>query len=158
MSIKRTFISYGILIAVGVTLSSFAINNNAPENEETPAKAALHPLDNRISLELSPEIKVRQLTKMRSHFKSIQSIIRLIGEEQFIEAASIAETKLVGGKGKKILSAFIHNDSFKQMGAAFHESAGELSEALKTKDTKKSLLALNATINHCTQCHEVFRQ
>jgi Ethanolamine utilization protein EutJ (predicted chaperonin) len=116
MSIKRTFISYGILIAVGVTLYSFAINNNAHENQEAPAKIALHPLDNRISLELSSEIKVRQLTKMQSHFKSIQSIVRLITEEQFIEAATIAKTKLVGGGCKQKLSSFINNESFKLMG------------------------------------------
>jgi len=71
MSIKHTFISYGILIAVGVTLSSFVINNNVPENKEILAKTAPNPLDNRISLELSPKLKVRHLTKIRSHLKPI---------------------------------------------------------------------------------------
>ena len=57
-----------------------------------------------------------QLTKMRSHFKSIQSIVHLITEEQFIEATTIAKTNLIGGRFKQKLSSFINNDSFKLIG------------------------------------------
>ena len=53
---------------------------------------------------------------MRSHFKSIQSIVRLITEEQFIEAATIAKTNLIGGRFKQKSSSFITNDSFKLIG------------------------------------------
>ena len=59
---------------------------------------------------------MRQLTKMRSHFKAIQSIVRLITEEQFIEATTIAKTNLIGGRFKQKLSSFINNDSFKLIG------------------------------------------
>jgi len=158
MTIKRIFISYAILLSVGFTLSSFAENDKEIIPQQAANKVTAEAADNRISLNLSPKLKIRQLTKMRSHFKSIQSVVRLIGEEEFIEASTIVDKKMVGKKGKKKLSDLIDNDSFKLMGAAFHDSAAALSETLKTKDTKKSLEALNATMNHCTQCHEVFRQ
>ena len=158
MAIKRIIISYGILISVGFALSSFAESENMTPRQQAANKVIANSTDNRTSLNLSPELKVRQLAKMRSHFNSIQRIVSLIADDKFMEASEIARTNLVGGKGKKKLSAQINNDSFKLMGKAFHESAATLSEVLKTKNTKKSLQALNVTMGHCTSCHAVFRQ
>jgi len=160
MSIKRTVCTYGLLIAVGLAISFFADgaeSKHPPSNTQSNPPSAIT-ADQRISLALPPALKQRQLIKMRSLFKSIQDIVYLIGAEKFIEASNTASAMTGGGKGKKKLSDLIANDAFKQMSNAFHQSTDDLSKALQTKDTKKSLTALHATMAHCTQCHAVFRQ
>ena len=38
------------------------------------------------------------------------------------------------------------------------ESGDALGEALKTKDMKKSLAALNSTLTKCVACHDAYKQ
>ncbi|MDQ6972072.1 MAG: cytochrome C, partial [Mariprofundaceae bacterium] len=50
--------------------------------------------DGRISLGLNPQMKQHQLANMRSHLEAIQSIVGLLAENKFDEAAAIAHSKL----------------------------------------------------------------
>jgi predicted lipoprotein len=158
MTIKRITISYGILISAGLALSSFAENTTETNSQNGYQKPIEMTTDSRISLNLPPPLKTRQLIRMRSHFKTLQSIVSLIADEKFIEASELARVNLGRPQGNQSMANQINNESFKSMGTAFHQSAETLSEVLKTKDTKKSLQALNTTMGYCVQCHEVFRQ
>lgn len=114
--------------------------------------------DKRISLGLSIEMKHHQLVNMRVHLAAIQSIIGLLSEEKFEKASKVAHTKLGLTAEMKQMCDMFENEDFKKLGYAFHNSADELGDALKTKDMKRSLQALHKTTSYCVQCHEKFRQ
>lgn len=114
--------------------------------------------DQRVSLGLSPEMKHHQLTNMRAHMAAIRNIVGLLAEKKFDRASKVAHAQLGLTEEMKQMCDMFENEDFKQLGLAFHNSGDELGKALKTKNTKKSLRALNKTMGYCVQCHEKFRQ
>ncbi len=114
--------------------------------------------DDRISLGLPPIAKNRQLANMRSHLEVIQNVVSLIANEKFDEASKIVDEKL--GLTAKMMKECkkMQRKDFQKMGFAFHDSAKELSNALKSRDSKKSLKALSNTLNYCVSCHATFKQ
>ncbi len=113
--------------------------------------------DKRIPLHLAPEMKQHQLSVMRSHLASIQSIIGLLSAGDFDKAAQIAHSRLGLTEQMKMMCALPGNEQFKRIGLAFHGSAEALSDTLKTGDLDKSLHALHTTMGYCVQCHATFR-
>ncbi|MBL1142008.1 MAG: cytochrome c [Proteobacteria bacterium] len=114
--------------------------------------------DGRISLGLSPEMKQHQLSNMRSHLKAVQAITSFLAEEEFEKASEIAHSKLGLTEEMRKMCNMFNNEDFTALGLAFHESGDSLGQALKTKDTTKSLRALKTTLGYCVQCHATFRQ
>ncbi|GAV19073.1 hypothetical protein MMIC_P0001 [Mariprofundus micogutta] len=114
--------------------------------------------DSRISLGLGPEQKQHQLANMRSHLKAVQSIIGLISAEQFDEASKVAHNQLGLTPEMEQMCNMFTNDDFKSLGLAFHQSADDLGEVLKSKNLNHSLKALHTTMNYCISCHATFRQ
>ncbi len=129
------------------------------------ASGANHPMmmnhkaiDKRISLNLSPNMKVHQLENMRSHVEAIQAIIGLIAEKKFTKAAELSHVKLGLTEEMKKMCSMFQNEKFRTLGFQFHKSADKLAEVLTSKDTEKSLHALHNTMGYCVQCHATFRQ
>jgi len=114
--------------------------------------------DTRTSLGLGPKQKQHQLANMRSHLKAVQSIIGLISAEQFDEASKVAHEQLGLTPEMKQMCNMFTNEDFKSMGLAFHQSADDLGEVLKSKNLNHSLKALHTTMNYCISCHSTFRQ
>jgi len=114
--------------------------------------------DSRISLGLSPKMKRHQLANMRSHVEAVRSIIGLLANGKFDEASSIAHNKLGLTPKMKKMCNMVDNDDFRKLGLAFHKSADELGDVLKTGNMKLSLSALHRTMHSCVQCHATFRQ
>jgi cytochrome c556 len=116
-------------------------------------------MDERISLNLSPEMKLQQLQNMRSHVAAVQSIVGHLANNEFDIAAEIAHSKLgLTEEMKKMCSHMSDNKDFTKLALEFHQSADQLGDVLQTKDMKKSLQALQTTMNYCVQCHATFRQ
>lgn len=151
-------ISLGILIFTGLTLNSFAEDKPHTMDHKMHHKMMDSIQDERISLGLSPAMKQHQLANMRSHVEAVRSIVGLLSEGSFEKASHIAHSKLgLTDEMKKMCNSFT-NETFKNLGLAFHKSGDDLGEALKTKDTTKSLQALHTTMGYCVQCHATFRQ
>ena len=114
--------------------------------------------DSRISLNLPPKMKQHQLANMRNHLDAVRRIISAMSTEQFDQASDIASNEL--GLTKKMHSMCRHfkNETFKEMGMAFHKSGDDLAAVLKSGDMKGSLQALNTTMNYCVSCHATFKQ
>lgn len=114
--------------------------------------------DKRISLGLPDFAKQRLLKNMRGHLETVQKLTALIAEGKFDEAAKLTDKEL--GLSTQMLKECkkMDREDYKKMGFAFHDSAKVLQEALKSKDTKKSLNALSNTLNYCVSCHATFRQ
>jgi len=158
-----------IVISISIFLSLFFVFNSHAENAKHLSMHSKHgntskhcntpnSCDKRTSLGLPPKKKLHQLSMMRSHLEAVEEIVGLISESNFEEASQVAHTKLgLTDEMKKMCSMF-KNTEFKDMGYAFHKSGDALGEALKSKDIKKSLTALNTTLGKCTSCHRNFRQ
>ena len=115
-------------------------------------------MDMRTSLKLSSEMKQHQLTNMRGHVEAIKTIVGLMAESKFEEAAKIAHAKLGLTPEMQEMCDKFDNKDFRTLGLAFHKSGDDLGEALQTKDVNVSLRALNKTMQYCVECHATYRQ
>ncbi len=154
---RKIVIVIGLLFSVGL-----GINSSAEDKTHRVDEGSHHKMhfveDSRISLGLSPAMKQHQLANMRAHVEAVQSIIGLLSEGGFDKASDIAYSKLgLTEEMKKMCNSF-ENETFKNLGLAFHKSGDALGETLKTKDMTKSLRALQTTMTYCVQCHATFRQ
>ncbi|MBL4608316.1 MAG: cytochrome c [Pseudomonadales bacterium] len=114
--------------------------------------------DKRISLNLPPAMKQHQLANMRNHLDAVRRIIEAISTEQFDQASQIASQDLGLTKKMEAMCKRFDNQSFTDMGLAFHKSGDELATVLKGGDMQKSLQALNSTMTYCVSCHATYRQ
>jgi hypothetical protein len=115
-------------------------------------------IDTRISLNVQPPMKQHQLSNMREHVEAIKSIVGLMSDSKFEEAAKIAHSKLGLTPDMQTMCGMFNNPEFVKLGMAFHKSGDELGDVLKTKDVNASLRALNKTMSYCVQCHATYRQ
>jgi hypothetical protein len=111
--------------------------------------------DKRIDLHLTPEMKAHQLAMMRSHLETIQKIISLMANSDFMKASQIAHSQLGLTEEMKRMCMMFTKD-YAELGMAFHHSGDALGDALQTGDAPKSLRALGVTLNYCVQCHAKF--
>jgi hypothetical protein len=152
-----------VSLLVAMLLSGGAIPNAVAQDAGNTEHAHQHNMqhsmsDNRISLNLSPEMKQHQLSNMRSHVEAVEAITGLLAAGKFEQASQVAHSKLgLTDEMMKMCSMF-ENEKFNQLGMAFHKSGDELGNALQSKDMKKSLQALHDTMGYCVQCHATFRQ
>ncbi|MDQ6960240.1 MAG: cytochrome C [Mariprofundaceae bacterium] len=164
---KKTIITAALILLIGISLNAVAedkgesMRNMMMQQHKMPIMMRHHVMnDNRISLDLPPGMRQRQLATMRSHLEAVQSIIGLLAEGEFDKSSTIAHRKLGLTPEMKKMCDMLgrRNKGFREMGLAFHKSADELGDVLKTKDLNKSLRALNTAMNSCVQCHATFRQ
>ena len=156
--IKRVAILFGVLFLAGMTVISRAEDKDGSTGQMTHHNMIHSMNDGRTSLGLSPEMKQHQLLNMRSHVEAVRAIIGLMAQGEFGKASQTAHSKLgLTVEMKKICNRF-KNENFRDLGLAFHKSGDALGDALKTKDTEKSLQALHTTMGYCVQCHATFRQ
>jgi hypothetical protein len=152
-------ILFGILFTTGVVATSYAKDDPVEQmSHHHMMQMSATNTDDRISLELSPQMKQHQLSNMRSHLVAIQDIIGFIAAEDFNQASQIAHSKLGLTESMRKMCNMFDNNAFKKLGLAFHESGDVLGDVLQEKDTVKSLQALRNTMNYCIQCHATFRQ
>ena len=154
---KTVSLLVGFALLGATALNSFADDNDSMMHRN---HHAMHEsiIDTRISLNLSPEMKQHQLSIMRSHVESVQSIVGLISIGDFDQASKVAHAKLGLTHEMKQMCGMFGNEQFEKLGLAFHKSGDELGNALQTKDVSKSLQALHDTMGYCVQCHATFRQ
>ena len=153
-----TKIFFTLLFLTGVTPVSYADDNQTHTGQMLHHNMEHSVIDGRISLGLSPQMKQHQLSNMRSHLEAIQAITGLISEGAFDQASEIAHLRLGLTEEMNKMCNMFDNKDFTELGLAFHRSGDELGEVLLTKDTSKSLHALQTTMGYCVQCHATFRQ
>jgi hypothetical protein len=155
---KPVMIFFGVICTLSMAVPSYA-NDKAGGMETMMHHHTMGgDTDSRTSLHLSPQVKQHQLANMRSHLEAVQAIVGLIAAEKFDEASDIAHNKLGLTPEMKKMCNMFGNDDFRDLGLAFHQSADELGNVLKTGDVQASLNALHTTMNSCVQCHATFRQ
>jgi len=154
----RTTVLFGAIFLAGQTMVCQAAESKPAMLNHNMQHMMHSANDSRISLGLSPQRKQLQLANMRSHVKAVQTIVGLMAQDKYDEASQVAHSELGLTEEMRKMCSNFNNAEFTKIGLAFHQSADELGDVLKTKDTKKSLKALHATMNYCVQCHATFRQ
>jgi len=115
--------------------------------------------DNRQSLGIKGTMQgTHQLSNMREHLIALSEIVQLMNIAKYDEASKIASEKLGLTLEKNTMCGSFKNQSFEEMGVRFHKSADDLAKTLKTKDSKKSMVALEKVMNGCVLCHSTFKQ
>ncbi|MDD5159061.1 MAG: cytochrome c [Sulfuricurvum sp.] len=115
--------------------------------------------DNRQSLGIKGTMQgTHQLSNMREHLIALSEIVQLMNTAKYDEASKIASEKLGLTLEKNTMCGSFNNKSFEEMGVRFHKSADDLAQTLKTKDQKKSMVALEKVLNGCVLCHSTFKQ
>ncbi len=158
MIIKRVMLLFGILFFSGMVLLSYAEDKDGPIEQMTHHKMMHTTNDGRISLGLSPEMKQHQLSNMRAHVEAVQAIVGFMAEGEFNKASQTAHSKLGLTEEMQAMCNMFSNDSFRDLGLAFHKSGDALGDVLETGNIKKSLHALNTTMGYCVRCHTIYRQ
>jgi hypothetical protein len=114
-------------------------------------------MDTRTSLGATPEMKQHHLMNMRAHVEAIASIVGLMAEKKFEDAAGVAHSMLGIRAEMQAMCGMFKNEKYEKLGLAFHKSADDLGDVLKTKDVNASLRALNKTLQYCVECHATYR-
>lgn len=139
---KKTIILFLALFAV----SAMAVSS---------AEAIAHIGDDGRSLVPgSPAESAKWLMHMRNHLGTIQKVVAALALDDFSEASRITKKGFGHGHGIGIKA---DSEAFSEMEHVFEESADKLAKTFKTKDMKKSLAALEDTLQICESCHEIFR-
>ena len=71
---KKVSTLFAILLCSHITMSQSFADDGMPMDHQ--AMHHQHTMDDRISLNLSPEMKQHQLSNMRSHLEAIKSIVK----------------------------------------------------------------------------------
>ncbi len=115
--------------------------------------------DDRQSLGIKGTMQgTHQLSNMRAHMTALAEIVKNMNSNQYEEASKVAQEKLGLTVSMNSMCGSFGNKSFEAMGVTFHKSADALAQTLKTKDQKKSMIALEKVMNGCVLCHSTFKQ
>lgn len=146
-------ITFSVMVLVASINTAFAADEMMHHGDHHAGA-----MDMRTSLELPAPMKQHQLANMREHVLAIKSIVGLMAENKFEDAAKIAHSKLGLSPEMQSMCGMFENEKFKTLGMAFHQSGDELGDVLQTRDVNASLRALNKTMGYCVECHATFRQ
>ena len=122
------------------------------------------PEDTRTLLELPDELRLYMLANMRDHLLVLQQIQEALAQEEFDQAAQIAEQRLgmtsLDRHGAHALGPFMP-EAMRMTGTAMHRAASQFavtaSDASATGEIKPALSALARVTAQCVACHEGFR-
>ena len=116
------------------------------------------PSDGRTKLNVPPMMQEHQKRNMREHLRAVQEIVALLAAGDYEKGSQTAREKLGLSEEMMKMCSMFGDEGFTRMGISFHESGDALGEALKAKDMKKSLAALNSTLTKCVACHDAYKQ
>jgi hypothetical protein len=120
--------------------------------------------DSRELVEMPDGIVTPMLANMRDHLQAVQQIQSALAQDQFDEAATVAESRL----GMSSLSLHGAHDVAPYMPAGMQEAGTEMhraasrfaitaKDAAVTGDTRPALKALAAVTAQCVACHAGYR-
>ncbi len=110
--------------------------------------------DGRSLISGSPAESAKRLMHMRAHLGTIQKVVAALALGDFSGASGITKKGFGHGHGIGIKA---DSEAFSEMEYVFSESTGKLAKTLNTKDMKKSLAALDDTLQICESCHDAFK-
>jgi hypothetical protein len=118
--------------------------------------------DNRIALDLPPDVRVQFLEHMRTHMNSLNDVIQLMADGKIRQAGSVARQEMAIGKGMGF--GRYMPPEFREMGFEYHRSADEFAriaadipEPPDAAGWAKAVNGLGQITVRCNACHAAFR-
>ena len=118
--------------------------------------------DDRIAIDLPPDVKVQFLEHMRTHMNSLNDVIQLLAEGKLQEAGSLARKEMAIGAGLGF--GRYMPPEFRELGFEYHRSADEfatltagISETPDTAAWGRVMNGLGQITMRCNACHSMFR-
>lgn len=145
-----------------VTQQEFAKHQTQRRAAMQGGKKGAIPVDDREFIEMPKEAQSLMRADMQMNLSALNAIIASLAERDFAAAADIAESEMgrsAMGKHRSTGFApgmFMSND-MRSLGRGKHEAASQFAEVAKTKNMKKTLMALNDLTNSCVACHSSYR-
>jgi len=157
-------------IVSGLLLGSAAFGQSEHHGHHHHAPAATGhqpadtPDDPRTRVVLPDELRLHMLANMRDHLLALQQIQEALADEEFSQAARIAEQRLgmtsLERHGAHVLGPFMP-EAMRTTGTAMHRAASQFAvtanDASATGDLRPALTALARVTAQCVACHEAFR-
>jgi hypothetical protein len=118
--------------------------------------------DNRIALDLPPDVKLQFLEHMRTHMNALNDVIQLMADGKIRDAGEVARKEMAIGKGMGF--GRYMPPEFREMGFDYHRTADEFARATAeisgSPDNaawSKAVGGLAQITARCNACHATFR-
>ena len=120
--------------------------------------------DNRSQVDFPETMREHMLSNMRDHLLALETITRLLSNQQYDEAAEVAETRLgmssLESHGASHMARFMP-DRMREIGTAMHRAASRFSivaqEAEVEGGLSRAFAALSEVMQQCVACHASYR-
>jgi hypothetical protein len=123
------------------------------------AQQALERMDTRTAVPLQPMMAHHQKQNMRDHLLAVQEIVLAAASADF---AAIERAALRIGYSETMGQMCTHMGAgapgFTEVALGFHHTADTITAAARAQDLPGVMLALGATLETCTGCHQTYRQ
>jgi len=118
--------------------------------------------DNRIALDLPPDVKAQFLEHMRTHMNALNDVIQLMADGKIREAGEVARKEMAIGKGAGF--GRYMPPEFREMGFDYHRTADDFARATADVSAPPDAAAWAKAANglaqitaRCNACHATFR-
>lgn len=117
-------------------------------------------VDQRVSLDLSPEDKKVHEAVMQEHFETIYKIVAALALKEFDQAKKIAESQLGFAKHREAMKRQKPENfppEYHDLAMAHHRTAENLAHAMPSHNLELILPHLEQTLHACVACHRVYK-
>lgn len=116
--------------------------------------------DRRLEVDFPTMMQQHMLANMRDHLQAINEILNNLAQENFDQAADIAENRLgmssLKAHNAKRMAEFMPQ-AMQQAGTAMHHAASQFALKVQEEDPVASYQALAKITATCVACHSAFK-
>jgi cytochrome c556 len=120
--------------------------------------------DSRQRVEMPDQMREHMLGNMRDHLLALETITRQLANQQYDEAAAVAETRLgmtsMQSHGASHIAQFMPEE-MSAIGTEMHHAASRFSIAAQNAEVdgglSKAFAALSDVMQQCVACHSGYR-
>ena len=120
--------------------------------------------DSRIRVEFPDPMREHMLGNMRDHLLALETITRLLANQQYDEAAEVAEARLgmssLDSHGASHMAQFMPR-GMQEIGTAMHRAASRFSIAAQEAELEgglnRAFASLSEVMKQCVACHSSYR-
>lgn len=120
--------------------------------------------DDRIAVQLPSMMREHMLSNMRDHLLALEEITRYLADEQYDDAAELAENRLglssLDAHGASHMGKYLPPE-MGQTGMSMHRAASRFALAARNAEVEgglnKAFSALSEVMQQCVACHAAYR-
>lgn len=148
---KNCKLSWGLVLVLSIAVGAFSYKFTVGEVEKSD--------DGRISVLLTKDERNALLTEMRTWLETTQAILAAASANNFEEVAIVATKSGMGAEASTPGSLFRKLPvDMKALGFDTRKRFDDIAaDALKYKDSKRTIVQVTEAMNNCIGCHASYR-